>query len=133
MIQWSDDLKVNILSIDKQHEQLVKMIKGLDEAMRQGKGRENLTVLIKNLISYSSSHFKTEEDYFERFEYPEAGAHKKEHSEFAKKVNAFKEDFEKGNVGLSIQVMNFLCDWLKNHIKGSDRKYGAYLIAKGAS
>ncbi|MCX8119175.1 MAG: bacteriohemerythrin [Desulfobacterota bacterium] len=92
-----------------------------------------MTNLIKNLMDYASTHFRTEEDYFRKFAYPEAGSHMKEHSDFSSKVKAFKEDYDRGNVRLSIQVMNFLCDWVQNHIKGSDRRYGPFLKSKGIS
>jgi len=32
---------------------------------------------------------------------------------------------------LSLEVMNFLKDWLMNHIQGSDKKYGPYLNSHG--
>ena len=32
---------------------------------------------------------------------------------------------------LSLEVMNFLKDWLKNHIQDSDQKYGQFLNEKG--
>ena len=32
---------------------------------------------------------------------------------------------------LSLQVMNFLKDWLLKHIQGSDKKYAPFLNAKG--
>ena len=32
---------------------------------------------------------------------------------------------------ISIEVMNFLKDWLSNHILGSDKRYGPFLNGKG--
>ena len=77
------------------------------------------------------THFETEERYFDQFGYPGADSHKKEHSDFAGKVSEFKGGFEKGKLGLSIEVMNFLSDWLQHHIKSVDKKYGPFFNAKG--
>lgn len=38
----------------------------------------------------------------------------------------FKDVFEKSKLGLSIEVMNFMSDWLINHIKSVDKKYGPF-------
>jgi hemerythrin len=42
LIQWNDSLSVNVVEIDKQHQKLVRMINELNDAMRQGKGKEAL-------------------------------------------------------------------------------------------
>ena len=83
------------------------------------------------LISYTATHFKTEEKYFDQFGYPETDSHKKEHAAFVKKVTDFKDGFEKGKLGLSVEILNFLSDWLKNHIKKTDMKYSQFFNEKG--
>ena len=87
--------------------------------------------IVQELVGYTLTHFKTEEKYFDQFGYPETDSHKQEHSDFVKKVGEFKDDFETGKLGLSIPVMNFLSDWLRTHIKGSDKKYGPFFNEKG--
>jgi hemerythrin len=131
LIQWNDGFSVNVVEIDRQHQQLIGMINDLDDAMRQGKGKAILGKIINGLASYTATHFRTEESYFDKFGYPEADSHKKVHSDFVKKVSEFKDEFEKGNIALSIQVMDFLSNWLQNHIKGIDKKYGPFFNEKG--
>ena len=36
-------------------------------------------------------------------------------------VNDFKAQFEKGTAMMSMQIMSFLSDWLKNHIMKTDK------------
>jgi len=131
IIQWNENLSVNVDEIDKQHQKLVGMINDLSDAMSEGKGKDVLGKITNGLIDYTVSHFQTEEKYFDLYKYPDTIKHKKEHSDFVKKVVAFKADFESGKVGLSIQVMYFLSDWLKNHIKVVDKEYGPYFNQKG--
>ncbi len=131
LIQWNESFSVNVVEIDKQHQKLVGMINDLYDAMHQGKGNDVLGKIIDGLISYAGTHFNTEERYFDQFGYSEANSHKREHSDFTAKVAEFNDGFKAGKLGLSIQVMNFLSDWLRNHIKGVDKKYGPFFNQKG--
>lgn len=130
-IQWTNALSVGIAEIDREHQGLVAIINDLHDAMHQGKGKDALAEIINRLISYAMTHFQTEEDYFDRFGYPEATAHKAEHAAFKQKVGEFRIGFEAGAIGLSFQVMDFLSKWVQNHIQNADKKYGPFLRDMG--
>jgi hemerythrin len=130
-VNWDDSFSVSVTEIDRQHQKLVSMINELDGAMRQGKGKDFLGKIINDLIDYTATHFKTEEKYFDQFGYPETDSHKKEHTAFVQKVSDFKDGFEKEQLTLSIGVINFLSDWLQNHIKGTDKNYSQFFNEKG--
>lgn len=131
LINWDASLSVNVQEIDKQHQKLIKMINKMHAAMTEGKGKAVIGKMISELANYAQIHFQTEEKYFDKFDYPHTDEHKKEHEKFVKKVSEFKEDYESGQLGLTIQLMNFLRDWLTNHIKGSDKKYSDFFNEKG--
>ena len=130
-IQWNDSLSVGVAEIDKQHQKLVQMINDLHDAMRQAKGNTVLGPLVSGLIDYAGTHFKSEERYFTRFAYPDTDAHKRAHADFVAKVLDFKVKFEANTIGLSMDVMTFLSNWLQAHIKGEDKKYTACFNANG--
>jgi hemerythrin len=131
LIKWNDSFSVKVAEIDKQHQKLIVMINELNDAMRQGKGKDVLGKIINGLVEYTATHFKTEENYFKQFNYPQALAHKKEHDAFVQKVSEFKDEFEKGKISLTLEVMKFLSDWLRNHIKGTDKHYSQYFNEHG--
>lgn len=131
MIQWSSALSVGVREIDGQHQRLVKLINDLDEAMRVGKGKEMLGRIVSELAGYARVHFSTEEKYFDQFGYPEAPEHRQEHRNFIEKVSGFKAEFDAGRLGLTIEIMSFLSDWLKGHILGKDKRYSAFFNEKG--
>ena len=131
LINWSDSLSVNVNEIDLQHRKLIDMINELNEAMKIGKGKDSLGKILNGLISYTATHFKTEEQFFDKFGYPDTVNHKKEHVAFVKKVTDFQDGFEKKNLAVTMEVMNFLSDWLRNHIKGTDKKYSKFFNDKG--
>ena len=123
LIHWNDDLSVNVAEIDRQHQKMVVMINELNDEMRKGQGRQILGKIIEGLLNYAGTHFLTEERYFAKFGYPGAEVHRKEHAAFARKVSEFKEEFDQGRVGVTVEVMSFLSGWLTKHIRGEDRKY----------
>jgi hemerythrin len=131
LIKWDDSLSVHVAIIDQQHQNLISMINDLHGAMKLGKGKDVLGKIVIGLINYTAIHFKTEEDYFSKFGYAEADSHIKEHVAFVRKVSEFKDGFEKGKLSVSIDVLNFLSDWLQNHIKGTDKKYSQFFNEKG--
>ena len=131
LIQWDSSFSVNVTEIDKQHQKLVALMNDLNDAMKQGKGKDILAKIIGELFNYAGNHFATEEKYFDKFGYPAAASHKLEHTNFVKKVSEFKNGFDGGQLALSIEVMNFLKDWLKTHIKGIDKEYGPFFNEKG--
>jgi len=107
------------------------MINDLHDAMSQGKSHQILGRIIKGLVVYTKTHFATEEKYFDKFGYPETRSHKKEHTAFTRQVSEFKQDFDAGKIGLSIEVMRFLSNWLRNHIKNVDKKFGPFFNEHG--
>jgi hemerythrin len=131
LINWDNSFSVKVDEIDRQHQKLVSLINDLNDAMRQGKGKDILGKIINGLIGYAGTHFKTEEKYFAQFGYPETDSHKTEHADFTRKVSEFKNKFDKGTIGLSIEVLDFLSSWLQNHIKSVDKKYSAFFNEKG--
>ena len=133
LISWKDSYNLEIQEIDNQHRGLVELINKLHEAMKEKKTQKALGSIIDEMVSYTKTHFKTEEDYFKKFGYKETAAHKEEHRDFVAKVLEFSKDFENGKVMLSIDIINFLRNWLIDHILGSDTKYISLFKRKGLS
>jgi hemerythrin len=125
LITWSDDLSVSIREIDDQHRKLIGLINNLHDAMKSGQAKNVMEKTFADLADYAVYHFKTEEQYMEKFHYPEYQTHKLAHTAFVKKVTQFQADFKAGKLGISMDLMNFLREWLTTHIKGTDKNYTA--------
>ncbi len=126
-IVWTDEFSVGIPEIDEQHQKLLKMLNDLGKAMAEGKGKEILDRLLAGLIDYTQRHFKTEEFYMEKAGYPELEDHAKVHRMLTEKVQDMVERMNRGEAGLGIELFDFLQDWVKKHILGTDKKYAPYL------
>lgn len=127
LITWTDKYSIDKGLIDKQHKVLVDLINELYFAFLEGKANDNLSKIIAELIKYTKTHFQDEENIFAKSGYPEVKAHKQKHEGFVRKVEKFKNDLDSGKLSVSYEIMNFLRDWLLNHILVSDREFLPYL------
>jgi len=131
LINWSDALSVNIKKIDDQHKRLIELVNTLHDSMKAGKGNAAIGPILSDLLKYASFHFATEEKYFQEYAYPEYLQHKKQHDELTQKTKMLNASHREGKLSITIEVMNFLKDWLSNHILVSDKKYSTFLCNKG--
>lgn len=131
LFPWKDTYSVKIGVIDVQHRGLVNYLNELHLAMVEGRGKETLGKILANLIKYTQNHFATEERLLQLHGYPDYTSHKAEHDHLTTKVLGFQTRFQANEVGLTLDVMEFLKDWLSHHILGSDQKYSPFLNAQG--
>lgn len=129
-MEWESNYSVGIENIDKQHNHLIDLINKLYDAMKAKKTNEIMEDILRELINYTLIHFKTEEDLFAEFGYPTAVEHTAEHKNFVETVGKFNQDYLNKRVGVSVKILDFLMDWLKNHILGEDKAYGPFLSEK---
>ncbi len=131
-LEWISSLSTGVDWQDKQHMELFNRVNKLIDAMRAGKGKEEIGDLLSFLEDYVIHHFGTEERAMEEYSYPYASAHKSEHSRFKTEIGDLKERFLEGGASSSlvILVQNRIIDWLKNHIGGTDKMLGTFMLER---
>lgn len=125
LITWDQGLSVGVPDLDAQHHRLVDMINQLHDAMAKGQGREALKPLLAGLVQYTVTHFQAEEQYMRKINYPNLPQHKAEHEKLVRRVKELTQSYESNQISLTIETMNFLRDWLTNHIRRVDRQYAS--------
>lgn len=132
LIRWTPDLTVHTDAIDTQHKELFKRLNDLLSAVIQGRGREEIRGFIGFLTEYTEFHFREEERWMARYQYPGMNGHKEIHERFKADVavaaqNALREGVSSVVV---IQVIEDLGDWVRDHIKRMDVELGKFLKDK---
>lgn len=130
LMPWGEKLILGLDEIDDQHRRLVNMVNRLHKAMKLRKGRDHLSGILGELADYTVSHFKFEETLFEKHGYPDTDSHKQIHKKLVKQVTEFQEELTQGKASLSMDLMDFLKDWLNNHILKTDKAYVPFLSDK---
>jgi hemerythrin-like metal-binding protein len=129
--QWNPDYSVGVKAMDDQHRKLFELVDKLSRAMHAGRGTEVVGEVLLSLIDYAKYHFSAEEKLMEKHKYTGLPTHRGEHRYFTEKMQAFQEDCDAGNRGITPELLTFLQKWLKNHIQVVDRRYSRFLNAQG--
>lgn len=127
LLTWSDSYGVGVGQVDLQHKRLFALVNELHDSMKCGQAKLILGGTLQELVAYTKQHFRAEELLLGSFAYPELHRHKLIHEEFTAKISQFQEAFKAGTVLVNIELMEFLSNWLVNHIQGTDQKYFAEL------
>lgn len=121
--EWKDEYSVEVEEIDNQHKQLVAIIGNLFEALTSGKVKQELGEIFDSLLDYAKLHFDTEEKYFKEFNYESAEDHIAEHNKFKEKMLDLRSKFQNDEITISYDLIDYLEDWLIDHLMGMDRGY----------
>lgn len=132
-IPWDPKLAVGVRMIDSQHQELFRQVNALLEAMEQNRGRDEVGTILGFLEKYVVEHFAAEERLMAQHAYPQAAVHKQKHVDFVKVFVGLKGEFEKvgPTAGLAVKLNRTVCGWLREHIGGTDRLLGQFLVSKG--
>lgn len=130
LVTWTPEMSVGVEDFDQHHIVLFNIINKLAEAMSKGEAQNKLLSILDELVEYTDWHFAAEELIFDRYNYPHKENHKKIHKSMLEKARQLYNDAELGKDVMSTEVLDFLQDWIVDHIMVVDKKYEAYLSDK---
>ncbi len=125
-VKWTKELSVGVPEIDKQHQYFFLLASKYYElcaakSYNPKKAKEQMS----EILNYARKHFTTEENYFEKYNYPNTKEHKEEHLKLLSKALGIYDSFN-GEREVSLKFLDFIKDWLDNHLKEHDAKYAEY-------
>ena len=129
LMNWENKYSVGVAAMDAQHQKWFGILNRLHEAMLAGQGEELQRSILSEMAAYTNTYFLQEEPMLKMRGYPELAEHREKHVAFTRKVQALEAKVLAGSSVLTVEVMDFLRDWLSQHILSVDTKYGAWLKA----
>jgi len=130
-LEWDESFATGVSSFDNEHKVLFKMVNDLHDAMQQKRSREAVGQILNGLAEYTVNHFAAEERAFSQTNYPSETEHKQHHKKLVDQVVELIGKYSSGETVLSQDIITFLQNWLVDHIKGVDKKYGSHLNKNG--
>ncbi len=129
-MKWDAAFSVGIPEIDEQHTVIVDCITLLEEAVHSGVTKKSWSAVhsaVGRLADYVRIHFAVEESLMRIHAYPDFDRHAEEHRQFTFNLMRLQEKSLK--VEVSKEMIDFLDQWLRDHIMESDKRYASYLPA----
>ncbi|MBP7811790.1 MAG: hemerythrin family protein [Candidatus Moranbacteria bacterium] len=131
MLEWEERYSVGVALIDQQHQQMFRMINDLADIIHGVPDAKRVTELLAAIVLYKRAHFATEEEYFKQFNYEGAAEHITEHRKFDEALTGLTEKHAGDTFGLAFELIDFLEDWLIQHLLNTDQKYKECFLAHG--
>ncbi|HOF52667.1 MAG TPA: bacteriohemerythrin [Rhodoferax sp.] len=128
---WADDMVIDGGAIDADHRRLVDLVNALHTATTEGRGREVVEGIMKELLEYTTAHLRREEAQMASVGFPHLERHKIGHDHFVAQLAELQKKYEAGSITVAAQLSTVLRDWLSLHIRRSDKELKSYVEKLG--
>ena len=131
LVSWSSKMETGIEEIDRQHKRLFEIAEKLYEAKNGDPEMLNMGIAgtAEELLKYAKIHFDTEEGMMKKAGFEGYSEHKKIHNAFQEKAQAYQARINErsDDIFLAMEIMNFMMDWIIDHISIKDREYVPFI------
>lgn len=127
-VQWNDAYKIGHELIDSQHKRILEKINDIHDyvyGQKDIKVKEHLNFLLE----YTQHHLNFEDEFMDKFHYPDLERHKSIHYEFKKKTIELIYKYHQSEFTFDdvTNMLIFLKNWWINHILVVDKNFIPFL------
>jgi hemerythrin-like metal-binding protein len=129
---WEKIYETGVEKIDFQHKKIVEYINRLYTDIVINKNTDSINETLMDLKIYTISHFSVEEKLFKKHKYSgdDLEEHLKKHSDFENTLSSYIGDITSSKNELGYNIIEFLKDWLINHVMETDMKFVQFINSK---
>lgn len=130
MIQliWNPDWETGVEKIDLRHHSLFEMTQDLLAAIYYREKANHILLIIYHLVEYADVHFAEEEAAMVTSGYPGLALHQLAHADFLTRARNLMSLYMETPEFIRENVINFLVDWQRAHVKVEDQAMAWYLV-----
>lgn len=122
-MEWNEQYRMNIESLDRQHQAIIALINEVQEAIQSSASPVVVDGILRKLCAYAEEHFSYEEQCMELCQFASLKKHQCQHKEMTKAIADFQKAIALGNPAIYMDLLNFLMKWLHGHILRVDKEY----------
>ncbi len=123
MIEWSNKYSVGVSAMDEEHKGFIGTINKVIVARQHDYSQGEVEEVLSELVKFAKEHFKAEEAYMSKFEYPDYLLHYNEHLNFSLHMIIYNNQVINGEYKILDELYKYLQEWLVHHIQKTDKKY----------
>ncbi len=123
MLEWDNKYSVKVSLIDEQHKKLFEIINKAVVLKKDSNNPRDIIKILNDMTKFAQEHFETEETYMKECNYPEYQDHKEEHMDFSTRTIAYLKEVIKSNYRIANEILEYIKQWLVDHIQSTDKKY----------
>jgi len=125
-IRWDESFSVNQPEIDEQHRKWIDIYNMMDRAMIEPdlhRQTEIIAGALEMMLDYTNSHFRFEEEFMRRVDYPDIVSHIRMHKDFDSLIYHYYRDITMGEPLLNTRLLKIIREWLFEHALVEDKKF----------
>ncbi len=132
IVKWDKEkFDVGVELFNTHHKRLIDLLNLLHSVVDSTNNKKHIEIIFNELAKYTVYHFKAEEKIMDEYNYSHLGLHHFEHEKFVNTVLDAIEAYKKGVTMIEvIKLLDFLREWIINHILKSDMKYKEFFKDK---
>ena len=130
-IMWTDKFSVGVAQLDAQHKTLIAMVNRLLSSPEVTTRSETISDLLSDMTDYARTHFRTEEELMRQHGYPMLDEQIAQHRSFRKKAVDFCTATTLAIDEIPDTMLNYLREWLLEHILTVDMQYKPFFEEQG--
>lgn len=129
-IDWSDQFRLGIPSVDDDHQRLFEHLDIFLTAEHDGLPSTELAVRLDSFLIEAAAHFAREERMLDRHDYPFLATHRLEHERLLAHLGHFRERIVAGVMVAdhANEAADYLRAWLLRHILEEDQRFRPFLM-----
>ncbi|MBK8174291.1 MAG: hemerythrin family protein [Rhodospirillales bacterium] len=121
LLRWRDSLSLDVPRVDNDHKRLFELLNRVRFLDLAGDDPQAIGDALSELLLYTQTHFRREEQLMELGGYPGLAGHRRAHQQFTAKVAEIVALFHTDPQAVRVHdLYDLMADWLVDHVLGAD-------------
>ncbi len=122
MASWSAELKLGIAPLDSDHAHIVHLVNELDETIVNHRPRDQVLLVLNDILTASSEHFCREEQFMRRIRFAGLVQHKFDHDALLRELRLVIRAVSAGQRPADRALVDWLHNWFVDHVNNADQQ-----------